>query len=341
LRRLLWEPLARNLPEDTTRLVLAPDGELALLPFEALRLADGKYLVERYAVRYVTTGRDLMPRPQPNERPTAAVVLADPDYDSLASGVAVKGGLRAGDTDLKALRFARLAGFAREADAVARLLGSRPDWHLQAMRQGEATEEWLVQAARPRLLYCITHGFFLKDLERAPGQLGLRELDLVGGGGPRPALPRFGADPRLRSGLALAGANKWQERSAKGQSDGLLTALEVENLDLWGTELVVLSACETGLGEVQVGEGVLGLRRAFQLAGARTVVASLWKVPDTETEQMMTAFFGRWLKGQGKAEALRQAQLHLIRTLRASPNAARREAPPLYWAGFICHGQAD
>jgi CHAT domain-containing protein len=121
----------------------------------------------------------------------------------------------------------------------------------------------------------------------------------------------------------------------------LLTALEVENLDLWGTELVVLSACETGLGEVQVGEGVLGLRRAFQLAGAQTVVASLWKVPDAETEQLMTNFLGRWLKGQGKAAALRQAQIDMIRSLRASSSAARREAPPLYWAGFICHGRPD
>jgi CHAT domain-containing protein len=91
---------------------------------------------------------------------------------------------------------------------------------------------------------------------------------------------------------------------------------------------------------VQVGEGVLGLRRAFQLAGAQTVVASLWKVPDAETEQLMTNFLARWLKGGGKAEALRQAQLDTIRALRASASADRRSAPPLSWAGFICHGQS-
>jgi CHAT domain-containing protein len=86
--------------------------------------------------------------------------------------------------------------------------------------------------------------------------------------------------------LALAGANQWRERNAKGLSDGLLTALEVENLDLWGTDLVVLSACESGLGEVQVGDGVLGLRRAIQLAGAQTVLTTLRKVPDAETERL-------------------------------------------------------
>jgi CHAT domain-containing protein len=155
---------------------------------------------------------------------------------------------------------------------------------------------------------------------------------------PRPQLDPA-KNPGLRSGLALAGANRWQERSAKGLSDGLLTAFEVEELDLWGTELVVLSACDTGRGEVQVGEGVLGLRRAFQLAGAQTVLASLWQVPDTETERLMIDCLRRWLDGAAPAEALRQAQLELIRRLRQSANPRLRSAPPLYWAGFICHGQ--
>jgi CHAT domain-containing protein len=276
-----------------------------------------------------------MPRPLPREERAAALLLADPDYDALG-GAAGKGGPKH-SAPAPGLRFRSLPGFAREADAVANLLEGRPGWRVRSLRGAGAAEESLAKEARPRLLYCITHGFFLQDLERRPAGDGLRELALVGEG--RPRWPSFGADPRLRSGLALAGANKWQERSAKGFSDGLLTALEVENLDLWGTELVVLSACETGLGEVQVGEGVLGLRRAFQLAGAQTVVASLWRVPDAETEQLMTAFLGRWLKGQGKADALRQAQLDMIRRLRAT--MARREAPPLYWAGFICHGRAD
>src|SRR5262249_49464408 len=154
----------------------------------------------------------------------------------------------------------------------------------------------------------------------------LRKLELVSSLSERLALPLL-PDPRLRSGLALVGANKSQERSAKGLSDGLLTALEVENVDLVGTELVVLSACETGRGEVQVGEGALGLRRAFQIAGAQTVLASLWMVPDRETEQLMTDCLGRWLKGEAPAAALRQAQLELLRRLRLSANPRLREAP--------------
>jgi CHAT domain-containing protein/tetratricopeptide (TPR) repeat protein len=350
LRGRLWEPLARALPAGTGRLVVAPDGELALVPFEAIRLADGKYLVERLQVSYVAGGRDLLPRPLPEKASGLAVVLADPDYEALGGDrgppAAQAGGAgkpaRSPDVGRRRLHFARLPGFAREADAAAGLLKGRPGWDVRAARGAAAAEEALTEFPRPRLLYLITHGFFLPDAGRGAGRDGgLRELELVDAG-PLPAgLPSFADDPRLRSGLALAGANRWKERADKGLSDGLLTALEVEDLDLWGTELVVLSACETALGEVQVGEGVLGLRRAFQLAGARTVLASLWKVPDRETEQLMAGFFGRWLQGAGKAEALRQAQLGLIRDLRQSGDPRLREAPPLYWAAFVCHGQVE
>jgi CHAT domain-containing protein len=110
--------------------------------------------------------------------------------------------------------------------------------------------------------------------------------------------------------------------------DGVLTAEDVVSLDLRNTELVVLSACETGLGEVQVGEGVFGLRRAFILAGAKTLVMSLWKVPDQQTQDLMIDFYHRILAGEPRAEALRQAQL-----------AMKQKYPePLYWGAFICQG---
>ena len=134
----------------------------------------------------------------------------------------------------------------------------------------------------------------------------------------------------LRSGLALAGANTWLKagNAPEEAEDGLLTAEDVTGLDLLATELVVLSACETGLGQVHVGEGVFGLRRAFVLAGAKTLVMSLWKVPDEPTRELMEDFYGRLLAGQGRAEALREAQL-----------AMKAKYPdPFYWGAFICQG---
>jgi len=344
LRRLVWEPLARALPPRTKRLHLAPEGVLCLVPFEAIRLADGRYLVEEYEVSYLASGRELMPRPGPRERGKTALVLADPDYNAMPEGSGSTGLVSTPGPELarRKVVFRSLPGFAREAEAVARLL-RRPGWDVQVKQKGQATEETLAGVRRPRLLYCVTHGFFLDDLgplRQSP--TALRELELVNVGPARPRMPRQprDEDPWLRSGLALAGANRWQERARRGLSDGLLTALEVQNLDLWGTELVVLSACETGQGKVEWGEGVLGLRLAFQQAGAETVLASLWPVPDAETEKLMAAFLENWLAGKGKAEALRQSQLELIRQLRADKDPKRRTAPPLYWAGFICHGQA-
>jgi tetratricopeptide (TPR) repeat protein len=345
LRQLVWEPLARALPPKTKRLYLAPEGVLCLVPFEAIRLADGRYLVEEYEVSYLSSGRDLVPRPGPKERGKTALVLADPDYDAVPEESGSPGLVSTPGPELarRKVVFQSLPGFASEAKAVARLLRRRPGWDVQVKQKGQATEETLAGARRPRLLYCVTHGFFLDDLgplRQSP--TALRELELVDVGPARPRMPRRprDEDPWLRSGLALAGANRWQERTRRGLSDGLLTALEVQNLDLWGTELVVLSACETGHGKVEWGEGVLGLRLAFQQAGAETVLASLWPVPDAETEKLMAAFLENWLAGKGKAEALRRAQLELIRQLRTDKDPMRRTAPPLYWAGFICHGQA-
>jgi CHAT domain-containing protein len=134
----------------------------------------------------------------------------------------------------------------------------------------------------------------------------------------------------LRSGLALAGANTWLNAGNPPEEaeDGLLTAEDVTGLDLLATELVVLSACETGLGYVQLGEGVFGLRRAFVLAGAKTLVMSLWKVPDEQTRELMVNFYQRLLAGEGRADALRHAQLDL----------KARYPEPFYWGAFICQG---
>jgi CHAT domain-containing protein len=136
--------------------------------------------------------------------------------------------------------------------------------------------------------------------------------------------------PLLRSGLALAGANLRRGR-ASAEDDGILTALEAAGLDLWGTKLVVLSACDTGVGEVKVGEGVYGLRRALVLAGAETQVMSLWPVSDTGTRDLMVEYYKALQGGEGRGEGLRRVQLEMIKS--------RGRRHPFYWAGFIQSGE--
>jgi CHAT domain-containing protein len=193
-----------------------------------------------------------------------------------------------------------------------------------------ALESRVKTCRSPRILHLATHGYFLADQERNPN-LAVRDLGAVGFTSGRVLRQLSGLEnPLLRSGLALAAVNRWLKGDVTPAEaeDGLLTAEDVSGLDLLNTDLVVLSACETGLGEIYVGEGVFGLRRAFVLAGAKTLVMSLWKVPDQQTQELMEDLYGRILAGQGRVDALRDAQLAL----------KIRYPDPLYWGAFICQG---
>jgi CHAT domain-containing protein len=237
-------------------------------------------------------------------------------------------GRQSRDLEGSQCHFPRLPGTHAEGERVAALLGVR------AWLGAEALEARLKGRRSPRLLHLATHGFFLQDQQRDPQQdlrnLGLAGSGLAFGGGPGRLSGPLPENPLLRSGLALAGANTWLRHGAlpPEAEDGLLTAEDVAGMDLLDTELVVLSACETGLGEVQTGEGVFGLRRAFIVAGAKTLVMSLWKVPDEQTRELMVDFYARVLGGVGVADALREAQL-----------ALRQKYPdPYFWGAFICQG---
>jgi len=245
-------------------------------------------------------------------------VAADPDFDLSGRG-ADDGDLpRTRELDRSGLSFGRLPGTHDEGLHIATLLGVEP-WLENAV-----LERPLKASRSPRVLHLSTHGFFLPDREPEDGAAGSRS----GSGRLRGSAM---ANPLLRSGLALAGANTWLGEGSPpaDAEDGILTAEDVTGLDLLATELVVLSACETGLGEVRRGEGVFGLRRAFALAGARTLVMSLWKVPDRQTQELMEDMYGRLRSGTPRAEALREAQLAM----------SEQYPHPFFWGAFICQGE--
>jgi CHAT domain-containing protein len=187
-------------------------------------------------------------------------------------------------------------------------------------------------APRQRVLHLATHGFFLGD--RCESASGTRGIGLMGEPGGGASAVMSGDNPLLLSGLALAGANR-RESVGTGGDDGILTAEEISALDLSGTEWAVLSACETGVGEVRSGEGVLGLRRAFQVAGARTLIMSLWEVEDTSARQWMRSLYeARLERGAGTAEAVREANLAMLDERRRR----RQSTHPFFWGGFVAAG---
>jgi len=325
LRAALFDPLLEALA-GARRLFIAPDGDLTRLPFEVLPTDEGGELVESYRISYLSTGRDALRFGlSPSAAPSDAVIVADPDFDLCADPSASRsspqadGHRQSRDLNRGNVSFTRLPGTRVEGQRIAGRMNVQP-W-----LRGQALEAPLKARQSPRVLHLATHGFFLQDQELLVDQDRIRSgdsADPAPGGSPE--------NPLLRSGLALAGANTWLRRGHVPQEaeDGLLTAEDVSGLDLRGTELVVLSACETGLGEVRVGEGVFGLRRAFVLAGAKTLVMSLWKVPDEETQELMEDFYNRLLSGAECVDALRDAQLAL----------KKKSGHPRSWGAFICQG---
>jgi CHAT domain-containing protein len=200
----------------------------------------------------------------------------------------------------------------------------------------QASEAALKQVAGPSVLHVATHGFFLPD-RQPEAEADARPAETRGIVLSRKRQESAPAEnPLLRSGLALAGANRG---GAGAGEDGVLTAYEAAALDLWGTRLVVLSACETGVGDVRAGEGVYGLRRALVLAGSESQVMSLWQVDDAATRDLMVAYYKRLRAGEGRTEALRAVQLEM---LRGGGGGERQGGPdrshPFFWAAFIQSG---
>ncbi|HEU5059728.1 MAG TPA: CHAT domain-containing protein [Kofleriaceae bacterium] len=307
----------------TTKLLVAPDGLLNLVPLGAMVDETGKHLVRRFTFTYLTSGRDLLRIGAGAKPKSSPLIVADPTFDDEAGQTGGTRGRRS--RDFRSMKWSRLPGTAEEADALARLLTDA-----RVLRGSRATEASLKKASGPRVLHIATHGFFLPA---APPPKAEIASELTAAGPPTTvfatptAVDSSGPEnPLLRSGLALAGANKL----SSGGEDGILTALEAAGIDLWGTQLVVLSACETGVGKVTEGDGVHGLRRALVIAGAETLVMSLWQVDDKATRELMTGYYERLGQGEGRSEALRQVQLKMLRS--------ERRSHPYYWASFVPTG---
>lgn len=341
------------------RLVISLDGELNQLPLGALVDRDGRYLMERYQFGYVSSGRDLL-RGNSSTRGHGTTIFAGPIFDLVpqaippATGITMapataaetatarKAGRAAASRPhdaLRGLKWEELPGARAEASDVEQSLTGTA-WGPVTVRIGPAAVESGFKAIRsPRILHVATHGFFIPERNATPeeraqclaaGTDSEPDVDLETGMGRGIERLRCAEDPLLRSGIVLSGANAVGDSAEDGE-DGWVLAEEIALMDLAGTELVVLSACETGRGDVRVGEGVYGLRRAFELAGARKILMSLYKVPDSATRKLLDGFYRRLAAGQDAESALRESQLELKAT----------HPHPFFWASFVLLGKGD
>jgi CHAT domain-containing protein/Tfp pilus assembly protein PilF len=318
LEQKIMTPL-RPFLSDTKLLLLSTDGELSLLPFEAMMDEKGRYLVEQYSVTYLTSGRDLVRLQTKHENKNEPIIVADPvfgepEISKLANEPKLPAKRRSVTTasDMASVYFARLSGTSQEAQAIKTLF---PEANIFTGQR--ATESSIKKMDAPRILHVATHGFFLTDDATEVNTQDTRSIQ---------ANLKI-ENPLLRSGLALANANLDDGTG----DDGILTALEVSGLNLWGTKLAVLSACDTGLGQVRNGEGVYGLRRAFVLAGVESLVMSLWSVSDSVTRELMTNYYQGIKENLGRGEALRQVKLNMLKR--------KGREHPYYWASFIQLGE--
>lgn len=323
LRELVWDPIAGRIG-DASLVMIVADGALHLVNFAALPVGGQRFLIESGpTLHYLATERDLLRQlPAPGQ---GMLAIGNPRFDGVSSGRSSQ--LRSANTfgngcgDLTGLKFSPLPGSRAEVQAVASLWPRTRAGEVSVLT-GETASESAFKLGTPgrRILHLATHGFFA----------GIR--DCVPAAAPSP--PVTVGDALLRSGLALAGANQRQS-ALDANDDGMLVAAEIASLDLTGVEWVVLSACDTGLGSIANGEGVFGLRRAFRIAGAATVIMTLWPVDDRATQTWVERLYRARLEGrQTTAEAVRVAGRGALDARRK----AGQSDHPFYWGGFVAAG---
>jgi CHAT domain-containing protein/Tfp pilus assembly protein PilF len=282
-------------------LYIAPDGDFQECPFASLRPAPGEFLIERTTVSVISSGRELVSARSSLPSPSNdVVVVVSPDYDSADSDAPASA--PQADNPTKNIIFQPLLGTAREGRSLQAILGSR----VTLLQAREATKDCVMSLKSPHILHIATHGYHFTAAKFAS----------------EGAAPLLSIAPMVCNGLALAGANKGPE--------GLLTAMELADCQLTGTELVVLSACNTGRGINKTGDGVYGLRRAIQLSGARGHIVALWPIDDDGTVRVMESIYKEITEGFTPAVAVRRAQCSAI----LSPDLGH----PRYWAAFSVGG---
>lgn len=295
-----WDPIEKELPNKKV-LYISPDGVFNQINLNTLKKPGADFVINRYDLTILGNSKDLIAlkskkgvAPKKN-----ATLLGFPDY---------------GGSEITAL-----PGTKVEIDAISKILKAS-GYQVNLLTQATATETKLKSVKSPLVLHIATHGYFLEDVEKAGTAFGIQ-------------LENANHNPLLRSGVMLAGAAKTLSGTSMpnlaSNDNGILTAYEAMNMDLEGTHLIVLSACETGLGDVKAGEGVYGLQRAFLVAGADALIMSLWKVDDTATQLLMKNFYTNWIKLGNKQKAFKQAQLQLM----------TKYKDPYFWGAFVMMGQ--
>ncbi len=343
LWQLLWKPIEPHL-EGITKIHLSPSGLLHQVAFDALPTQkEGKQiLADEYELAYHGTLRDFVLKKSYGDHGKSITLVGGAEYD--LDSVSLSGLSQNFDTDLavlpreepleiggikiatrsipedstrNAVHFGYLPGTKEEVTNIARQF-QQQNWQVKTYTDKQALEDRVKAESSekaPAILHLATHGYFFKPFEgEEKYDNTLRERIITS------------ENPLLRSGLVFTGVNHtWQGgQPIPGMEDGVLTAYEISNLDLLNTNLVVLSACETGLGDVHDAEGVFGLQRAFKTAGVENLIVSLWKVPDEQTSELMQHFYKNYLEGDSVRTAFRKAQ-----------RVMREKVPPFYWAGFI------
>ena len=314
LDQKLMQPI-RPLLGNARHLLISPDSDLNLIPFAALVDQQNRFLLETYDITYLSSGRDLLRPKRTDINLTNPVLFSDPDYgkpsDKMMASLgrnpcSVQIASRGEEiTSLANQIFCQLPNVAAETSAIQNLLPQA-----QLLSQAQATKAAAKKLRNPSILHFATHGFFLPDPPNTNPDTPIRQ------------------NPLSQSALVLANFNQRQSCGGDPNCNGVLTAQDVTTIDLRGTKLVFLSACETGLGKVTNGEGVYGLRRAFTLAGAESQVMSLWKVNDQVTRELVESYYQNLKANQGRSQSLKTIQLDLL----------KKYGYPYYWAAFIPSG---